>query len=51
MGSKSLKMSQRSNISAFLLICYKINQKKVAVVIIIPTFAAAFERKDLNLTS
>jgi hypothetical protein len=44
-------MSPRGRFSAFLLICYKIIDEKVAVVIIIPTFAAAFERKDLNLTS
>jgi hypothetical protein len=46
-----LIMSQRSHFSAFLLICYKIIDKNVADIKLISTFAAAFERKALILTS
>jgi len=49
--SKSLKMSLWRNSQAFLLICYKIIDKNVVNMKLISTFAAAFERKELNLTT
>ncbi|KAF0194930.1 MAG: hypothetical protein FD166_3170 [Bacteroidetes bacterium] len=44
-------MSLWRNSQAFLVICYKIIDKNVVNMKLISTFAAAFERKELNLTT